>query len=48
MFEILSGMSRRNAMTMDSAGVVLVNSPLQSTNEASRRGLFRMRRASKP
>ena len=27
-------------MTMDTAGVVLVNSALQSTNEASRRGLF--------
>ena len=36
------------AMTMDTARLVLVNSALQSTNEASRRGLFRMRRASEP
>ena len=33
------------AMTMDTARLVLVNSTLQSTNEASQRGLFRMRRA---
>ena len=35
MLEIDSGMSQGNAMTMDTAGVVLVNSTLQSTNEAS-------------
>ena len=39
------GMLQDNAMTMDTARLVLVNSTLQSTNEASRRGLFRMRRA---
>ena len=45
---ITPGISQGNAMTMDTAQLVLVNSALQSTNEASRRGLFKMRRASKP
>ena len=42
---ITPGISQGNAMTMDTAQLVLVNSALRSTNEASRRGLFRMRRA---
>ena len=37
---ITPGISQGNAMTMDTAQLVLVNSALQSTNEASRRGLF--------
>ena len=45
---ITPGISQGNAMTMDTAQLDLVNSALQSTNEASRRGLFRMRRASEP
>ena len=35
-------------MTMDTVRLVLVNSTLQSTNEASQRGLFKMRSASEP
>ena len=40
------GMFQDNAMTMDTAGLVLVNSTLQSTKRGLPRGLFRMRRAS--
>ena len=45
---IVLGGSPGHAMTMDTARLDLVNSTLQSTNEASVRGLFRMRRASEP
>ena len=34
------GMSQSNAMTMDTARLDLVNSTLQSTNEASAKGAF--------
>jgi len=37
---VVSDLQYRGAMAIDTAHFVLVDSPSQSTNEASRRGLF--------